>query len=180
MSASFSRLRFATAALLAAGALSAGLVQPGAAHAAACANQSTPLGTTAAAEDGIVCLTNQVRAGAGLPRVFVSTRLASIARHHSEDMAKRDYFSHVTPEGIDLFGRLARSNYCPCPFRGENLAHGKGRPTPAMIMTVWMNSAVHRANILNPNFREIGVGVAIGTPTADGGGTYTMDLGTRA
>jgi len=63
---------------------------------------------------------------------------------------------------------------------GENIAWGSGSlATPREIERGWMRSPRHRANILSQRFREIGAGVAAGTPERAGGATYTTDFGTR-
>ncbi len=63
---------------------------------------------------------------------------------------------------------------------GENIAYGSGsRSSPRSIGTAWMNSPPHRANILSRSFREIGIGLARGTPVGSGGATYTTDFGRR-
>jgi uncharacterized protein YkwD len=64
---------------------------------------------------------------------------------------------------------------------GENIAWGSGQySTPAFITNAWMNSPEHRTNILDPQFREIGLGILQGTPRSGpstDGATYTTDFG---
>jgi uncharacterized protein YkwD len=62
---------------------------------------------------------------------------------------------------------------------GENLAWGTGRlATPRLIMRAWMDSPGHRANVVKRAYREIGIGVVTGTPSAGNhGATYTADFG---
>ena len=65
---------------------------------------------------------------------------------------------------------------------GENIAYGGDHyGTPKTIMKAWMNSPGHKANILNPAFRDVGVGVEPGVPGSphSSGGTYTTDFGMR-
>jgi uncharacterized protein YkwD len=102
--------------------------------------------------------------------VTADVRLTTAAREHSADMAARNYFSHTTPEGIEFATRLTNAGY-RWTGAGENIA--KGQHTPADVMTSWMNSPGHKANILNCGFKNIGVGVA-----ADSGGTllWTQDF----
>jgi uncharacterized protein YkwD len=71
-------------------------------------------------------------------------------------MAARGYFSHTTPEGVAFSTRITSAGY-RWSGAGENIA--KGQRTPADVMTSWMNSAGHKANILNCGFKNIGVGV---------------------
>jgi uncharacterized protein YkwD len=149
-------------------------------------------------EAAIVCVTNEKRAGhdtnpgtpgvQGLPALVFNRTLQRTARDYSEDMVARGYFdpvNHSTPEGHDLRYRLTDRSYCPgCAFFAENILCKAGQPTPAQIVDAWMNSEVHRRNILSANFREIGVGSAFGTPTGstgckgNPGGTFTQDFGT--
>jgi len=64
---------------------------------------------------------------------------------------------------------------------GENIAYGSGdRSSPRSIGAAWMNSPPHRANILRASFREIGIGLASGTPVSVRGATYTTDFGQRS
>jgi len=81
--------------------------------------------------------------------------LATAAQQHSDDMANRNYFSHTTPEGVTFDKRENNAGY-PSPG-GENIA--QGQTTAQQVMTDWMNSPGHRANILNCTFAAIGIGV---------------------
>jgi uncharacterized protein YkwD len=66
-------------------------------------------------------------------------------------------------------------------YVGENIAYGSGdRSSPRSIGSAWMNSPPHRANILRASFREIGIGLASGTPVGVRGATYTTDFGQRS
>jgi len=125
---------------------------------------------TAALEAEVVTIVNTERAKVGCPAVTADDRLTTAARGHSTDMAARDYFSHTSPEGVEFSTRITDAGY-RWSRAGENIA--KGQPTPAEVMTAWMNSAGHRANILTCAFKNIGVGVA-----ADAQGTllWTQDF----
>ena len=100
-------------------------------------------------------------------------------------MIRGGFFSHfgTTPPGQTLVDRLRRSHYLPARryVVGENLAYGRGgRSTPASILRAWMHSTTHRANILAPSFREVGIGIEPGSPVAPKRGvTYTTDFGRR-
>jgi uncharacterized protein YkwD len=126
----------------------------------------------AAMEAQVVDLVNVERAKAGCGAVDSDDRLQAAARGHSADMAARNYFSHTTPEGVEFATRITAAGYA-WRGAGENIA--KGYRTPEAVMAGWMNSAGHKANILNCGFRDLGVGVA-----ADSGGTllWTQDFGT--
>jgi uncharacterized protein YkwD len=124
----------------------------------------------AAFEAEVVTIVNQERAKVGCPAVTVDDRLTAAARAHSADMAARNYFSHTTPEGVDFATRITNAGY-RWSGAGENIA--KGQRTPQEVMTSWMNSDGHKANILNCGYKNLGVGVA-----ADSSGTllWTQDF----
>ena len=117
---------------------------------------SAPTGN-AAFEAEVVAIVNTERAEAGCAAVTSDDRLTAAARGHSADMAARGYFSHTTPEGVQFSTRITNAGY-RWSGAGENIA--KGQRTPAEVMTGWMNSPGHKANILNCGFKNIGVGVA--------------------
>jgi len=103
-------------------------------------------------------LVNQERTSRGLKPVAADPELTEVARRHSADMFARGYFSHYTPDGTDPFDRMKAANV---KFRtaGENLALA---PTVQIAHTGLMNSPGHRANILNPNFGRLGIGIMDG------------------
>ena len=103
-------------------------------------------------------LVNAERRSAGLPPVQADAKLAEVARSHSRDMFARGYFSHVTPEGEDLGGRLqdAHVGYLSA---GENIALA---PTLYTAHDGLMHSPGHRANILRPQFGRLGIGILDG------------------
>jgi uncharacterized protein YkwD len=131
----------------------------------------TPTGI-AAFEAAVVDIVNDKRATAGCPALTVDDRLTTAARAHSADMAARDYFSHTTPEGVAFSARITNAGY-RWSSAGENIA--KGQRTPQEVMTAWMNSEGHRANILNCGFVNLGVGVAA---NPSGVLLWTQDFGT--
>jgi uncharacterized protein YkwD len=133
----------------------------------------TPVLTGQAAQEAeVVVLVNQQRATAGCQPLNVDSRLAAAARGHSADMAARGYFDHTTPDGVDFATRITNAGY-QWSAAAENIA--KGQPDAASVMNSWMNSAGHKANILNCGYKDIGVGLAY-----DSGGTplWTQDFGT--
>jgi uncharacterized protein YkwD len=151
-------------------ALAVLLLTPAGAQArAACgAEQSASTSANSArVSDAIFCLTNQVRASYGLPAFRRDARLDAAARLHSEDMAARNYFAHVTLEGLTPSDRAAAQGYTAGV--GENIAYGY--PSAAAAMMGWMASAGHCRNILG-SARDIGTGTSgAGTPY------YAMALG---
>ncbi|NJN16803.1 MAG: CAP domain-containing protein [Oscillochloris sp.] len=122
----------------------------------------------------IIALVNQERVNAGLAPLDVALELMIAAQNHSASMAASGLISHA---GIDGSGppermRAAGYNWARC---GENIA--VGQTSAAEAMHFWMHSPPHRANILDPNFREIGVGFV---RQAEGYGYYwTINLGVR-
>lgn len=130
----------------------------------------------------ILCLHNQIRASRGLPALRENAKLRRAAAGHSSDMVSRRFFDHVTPGGATFVDRIVASRYASRNVGwslGENLAWGTGElATPREIMKAWMSSPGHRANVVKRSYREIGIGVVTGTPSAGGdGATYTADFG---
>jgi uncharacterized protein YkwD len=132
---------------------------------------TTPPSGNAALEAEVVDLVNKERAAVGLPAMKSNDKLTVAARGHSADMAARNYFSHTTPEGVDFATRITNAGY-RWSGAAENIA--KGQRTPADVMKSWMNSAGHKANILSPGLKDIGVGVAA---DASGSLVWTQDFG---
>jgi len=139
-------------------------------------------GNEAVVRAAILCLHNQIRAGRGLPLLRENAKLRRAAVGHSADMVDRRFFDHTAPGGSTFVQRIMATRYASRRVAwslGENLAWGTGSlATPREIMKAWMNSPGHRANVVRRSYREIGIGVVIGTPTAGGdGATYTADFG---
>jgi len=105
----------------------------------------------------VIELVNNERATAGLSALTENNDLNNVATLKSEDMVKLDYFSHTSPTYGSPFEMLTQFNI-RYTAAGENIAYGQS--TPEEVMNGWMNSSGHRANILNTNFTQIGVGVA--------------------
>lgn len=107
---------------------------------------------------------NQVRAQHGLRRLALDLRLERAARGHSRALIRRGTFAHG-----DFRRRLAAAG-ARGRIYGENLAWGVGSTTSASaIVRMWLASPSHRANLLRPGFRRIGVGRATGTFAGYGG-----------
>jgi uncharacterized protein YkwD len=107
-----------------------------------------------AGEDRMLLRVNQARAQVGLSPLRADTLLQQAAREHSADMYKRHYFSHRTPDGKTPYDRLhdLRFHYVTA---GENLAFAADVD---QAFDSLMQSPDHRANILNPDFRCVGIG----------------------
>ena len=104
----------------------------------------------------IVDLTNAERMRAGLPVLRANARLTEAARLHAEQIAAAGRLEHVLPDARypRLEDRLSAAAY-RWQAAGENLAFGQR--TAAAVVSAWMDSAGHRANILHTSYTEIGV-----------------------
>lgn len=100
-------------------------------------------------------LVNAERAAAGLAPLELSEELTAAAQAHSEGMAYTGVISHIGADGRGPAERISEAGY-PWLRCGENIA--VGQPTPEEAISFWMGSPPHRANILDPGMREIGVG----------------------
>lgn len=107
----------------------------------------------------IIELTNRERAAAGLPVLMHSAILDASALLKSQDMLAANYFAHDSPTGVTPWEWFKQAGY-NYTYAGENLAMNFSEAEEAMA--AWMNSPTHKANILNPNYDEIGLAVAIG------------------
>jgi uncharacterized protein YkwD len=124
-------------------------------------------------ESGLLQQLNAVRADHGLPALRANARLAAAADQHSREMADDGYFNHDSVDGTSFSSRIARW-YPLGTFHswlvGENLLWSSPTVDPSGAVAMWMRSAPHRANILNPRFRDIGIGAVYSTSAR---GTYT-------
>ena len=102
----------------------------------------------------VVTLVNKERASAGLSALKSDTLLTKVALDKAKDMYANNYFDHTSPTYGSPFDMM-RAYGVTYSYAGENIA--KGQRTPQEVMTAWMNSAGHRANILSVNFKKIGV-----------------------
>lgn len=132
-----------------------------------------------------LCLINRVRAHYGLHPLAFNTELRDSATGHSASMVTHHYFAHEGPGG-SMDSRITRTGYLhrASAFTvGENIGGGgRHHGSPMAVFEEWMHSPPHRANILDPGFRDAGVGVARGYPMggAAGSATYTVDFGARS
>jgi uncharacterized protein YkwD len=115
--------------------------------------------TMAPLEQAVVDLTNQARAENGLPPLQVNGALVAMAQLQSNNMAQLNEMAHDLPGVAEptLESRAAAAGY-NYAWLGENIAFNY--PDAPSVVAAWMNSPEHRANILNPNFTDIGVGFA--------------------
>jgi uncharacterized protein YkwD len=174
---------YARRLLLSCGAI-AGLALPSPAMAACSGADASPAEATAAA--ATLCLLNEQRAAQRLPVLNASAQLDQAARGFAGEMVRRRFFDHVAPDGTTMLQRIKASGWVGSGAWtvGENIAWGSGSyGTPASIVDGWMNSAGHRANILNGSFTEIGIGIAAGAPQSGvrgTAGTYVTDFGSAS
>jgi uncharacterized protein YkwD len=167
------------AALVAAGFT---VAVPAAASASSCPGADDEVGAVSndISARATFCLINEQRASHGVPRLRRNARLDLASQRHARSMAARNFFEHG-----NFVGRIRSANYLQGARAwrlGENIAWGSGvLGMPSEIVDAWMHSPGHRSNILNRGFREIGIGVAPGTPARgyDDGGTYATDFGAR-
>lgn len=106
-------------------------------------------------EKEVVRLVNVERTSRGLSSLSHDWELSRVARYKSQDMKDNNYFSHTSPTYGSPF-QMMKSFGITYRTAGENIA--KGQHTPQAVVTAWMNSSGHRANILNSSFTHIGVG----------------------
>lgn len=104
---------------------------------------------------------NKERTLKNLPLLYTDPRLSSAAQNKSMDMVKRKYFSHTDPEGNYIWPKIVEAGYTPYITLGENLAI-EFYSTESLV-AAWMNSPTHRANVLNENFQDQGMGLAFGS-----------------
>ena len=113
-----------------------------------------------------LCLINAQRKRNGRVPLGENALLQRAAELHSLDMAKRKFFEHRDPDGVQPDARIVHQGYPPI-LVGENLAWGElAQSTPANIVALWMKSPGHRANVLETGYRDIGIGLAFQAPEA--------------
>ncbi|MFZ5646564.1 MAG: CAP domain-containing protein [Bacillota bacterium] len=111
-------------------------------------------------EQRMLDLVNAARAKEGLKPLEADLTLVKVARLKAQDMIDNNYFSHTSPTYGSPFDMIKAAGVT-YRYAGENLA---GAPTVDIAHTNLMNSPGHRANILNPNFTKVGIGVVSGGP----------------
>jgi uncharacterized protein YkwD len=165
----------------------AGLIVMAAPSAGSAKSRGT-MTTATQLQAALVTQINNFRAARGLSRLRVSPALTTAANGHSAQMARLGYFSHNSANGTSFSQRIAQV-YPARGFRswsvGENLVWGGPDIGAARAFRLWLSSAPHRANLLSPRWREIGLGAVHSTSAA---GVYggrpativTADFGARS
>jgi uncharacterized protein YkwD len=127
----------------------------------------------------VVCLVNRERAGRHLPALRELRLLDGVAQRHTDEMVAQAYLSHEARGGSSPASRANRAGYRWSKV-GENIASGYA--TPGQVVGAWMSSAGHCRNILDPGYRDLGVGVNARPVrgVASGPATWTQDFGRPA
>ncbi len=125
----------------------------------------------------ILARINALRTQNGLPPLDLNGQLAASAQQHSDDMAATGNISHTGSDGSSIDSRIRASGYGHWRgfgIWGENI-YGGQTANVETAWNFWINSQVHRANLLNPRYREVGIGVS-----QSGNGTYyTLNFGAQ-
>ncbi len=116
-------------------------------------------------EEEVLSRVNQIRSANGLAALSSNGQLAQSAVNYAAYMGRANFFSHTGPDGSTMTGRIEAGGYSGWTFVAENLAGGQG--SAAAVVDAWMNSPGHRANILSPKAKELGIGHVF-----QGGSTY--------
>jgi hypothetical protein len=140
----------------------------------------------AALNDSIFCLVNGERADNKLPPLSHNAQLDQAATGMCQRMITEHFFAHETPDGKTVVDRIQPTGYIPKSgdwVVGENLAWGSGAlSTPRAIVNGWMSSPGHKANILAPDYKDIGLAACNGSPlpTTTGGTVYVNNFGAKS
>ncbi|OIO13611.1 hypothetical protein COV53_03575 [Candidatus Gottesmanbacteria bacterium CG11_big_fil_rev_8_21_14_0_20_37_11] len=110
------------------------------------------------AEIAMFDMVNKEREKNGLSRLILSTQLRGLARSYAAEMFAKGFFSHYSPDGLSPFDRMEKANII-FNAAGENLALA---PNVELAHQGLMNSPGHKANILSPDFKKVGIGVIDG------------------
>lgn len=129
--------------------------------------ETVDLRDLAEVREQIVAAVNAERRKAGVAPVKANADLDESAQKHAEDMLARNFFAHESPSGTTVRERARSAGYRWRTI-GENIA--EGQLSVREVMDTWMRSPGHRRNILDKDFKELGVGLAMGS----GGGTYRV------
>jgi uncharacterized protein YkwD len=115
---------------------------------------------------------NAERSAAGAAPLTLCNRLMTAAQRHSEDQAAHSTMSHVGSNGSTMTQRVQGAGYVGWTSLGENVA--AGYPTVTAVMSGWMGSTGHRANLLSTSYQHVGVGRA---PSGSGALYWTQNFG---
>ncbi|MBC7933229.1 MAG: CAP domain-containing protein [Rubrivivax sp.] len=117
-------------------------------------------------------LINAERAKKDLRPLVLDGSLTRVARYHSDNMARADFFNHVDRDGLDISGRAEVLGVRGWKTLGENIAYNQGYSDPtAFAVERWMISSKHRENVLNSEYTHAGLGIS---RSADGRVFFTQ------
>ncbi|ALB44375.1 CAP domain-containing protein [Clostridium beijerinckii] len=122
------------------------------------------------AENKIFELMNEKRTEAGLNPLVMDNELVQVARYKSNHMIQYNYFDHTTPEGNNWTSWLKAINY-EYATTGENIAYNNYEPVE--LFNQWWNSPGHKANMMNPSYTKVGIGVISGSDKYMGTQTFS-------
>ncbi|HAT74277.1 MAG: hypothetical protein US30_C0002G0012 [Candidatus Moranbacteria bacterium GW2011_GWF2_36_839] len=125
----------------------------------------------------VIQLVNIAREKEGLAPLSQNEALSRVANDKLNDMIKNSYFAHTSPSGKTPWHWFARENY-DYQFAGENLAINY--TSAEEQQSAWMKSPTHRKNILNPDYKEIGVAFGAGEIDGEMSLITVQEFGTRA
>jgi uncharacterized protein YkwD len=122
--------------------------------------------------EAVLGLMNGARVHHGLPPLRLNAKLSQAATDRSRDMLDKGYFDHISPDGSKPFVWIDRRGY---RYRtaGENLA--LGYPTVEHLISAWLESPAHRANLLG-NFEEVGLAIVSASPVERSQGPLVVAL----
>jgi len=125
----------------------------------------------------LLTLVNQKRQENGLPPLSFSPELATAARSKANDMFSKNYWAHNSPDGKTPWEFLKEAGY-NYVYAGENMARGFN--TSADVTNAWMVSPTHRANVLSPNYSDVGFAVVTGNLSGEETVLVVQEFGNRA
>jgi uncharacterized protein YkwD len=143
-------------------------------------------GNIALVRAAVLCLINRKRAESNESPLKQSAELEQAAEGHCTELIADDYFAHVSPSGETPVDRIRDTGYIPSPsvgyVIGENLAWGTYQlSTPQAIVSAWIASPGHLANILEAQYTETGIGITPAVPASLAAGapgaTYAQEFG---
>lgn len=153
-----SAVRLVVAFALAFGALGAAVTSPASAQ----TSRTTHTARLSSLETDVLTGLNEIRREHGLAPLRLSPGLTAAAGAHSQEMAQVGYFKHTSADGSAFWKRIQQTYTFPTSYStwavGENLVWQSPSLTAPQAVALWMASPEHRANILDPKWREIGIG----------------------
>ena len=124
----------------------------------------------------LLSFTNEKRREAGLSSLVLNGQLSQAAAGKAADMFAKNYWAHISPTGTTPWEFIVRNNY-QYIYAGENLAKSFDKSNE--VVTAWMNSPTHRANIMKKEYTEIGIGIANGSLNGEETTLVVQEFGSR-